>query len=104
MPDNPKGGRADGEDYDFGLVDTDNHPYEQLAAALAPRNRDLPRLHEAALEDRVRQTDRKEIAIPYAEIEIGDKTLSDWPKQPPCYRTARTQGRGAVRRGLSGLE
>ena len=29
----------------------------------------------------MRQTDRKEIAIPYAEIEIGDKTLSDWPKQ-----------------------
>ena len=79
--DNPKGGRADGEDYDFGLVDTDNHPYEQLAAAMAPRNRDLPRLHESAIEDRVRQTDRKEIAIPYAEIEIGDKTLSDWPKQ-----------------------
>ena len=79
--DNPRGGRADGEDYDFGLVDTDNHPYEQLAAALAPRNRDLPRLHEHAMEDRGRQTDRKEISIPYAEIEIGDKTLSDWPKQ-----------------------
>ncbi|MEA2755451.1 MAG: hypothetical protein QOJ54_1740 [Aliidongia sp.] len=79
--DNPKGGRADGEDYDFGLVDTDDHPYEQLAAAIAPRNRNLPRLHEAALTDRVRQTDHKEIAIPYADIEIGDKTLSDWPKQ-----------------------
>ena len=79
--DNPKGGRADGEDYDFGLVDTDNRPYEQLAAAIAPRNRNLPRLHEQALADRVRQTDRTEIAIPYAEIEIGDKSLADWPKQ-----------------------
>jgi hypothetical protein len=79
--DNPKGGRADGEDYDFGLVDTDNRPYEQLAAAIAPRNRNLPRLHREALEERARQTDRKEIAIPYAEIEIGDKTLNDWPKQ-----------------------
>jgi hypothetical protein len=79
--DNPKGGRADGEDYDFGLVDTDNQPYDGLTDALAPRNRALPRLHEDAFEDRVRQTDRKEIAIPYADIEIGDKTLSDWPKQ-----------------------
>jgi hypothetical protein len=79
--DNPKGGRADGEDYDFGLVDTDDRPYEQLAAAIAPRNRNLPRLHEAALTDRVRQTDRTEIAIPYADIDIGDKSLSEWPKQ-----------------------
>jgi len=26
----PKGGRPDGEDYDFGLVDIDNRPYEGL--------------------------------------------------------------------------
>ena len=79
--DNPKGGRADGEDYDFGLVDTNDHPYEQLTAAIAPRLHDLTRLHYEAPQERVRQTDRKEVAIPYADIEIGDKTLSDWPKQ-----------------------
>src|SRR5258708_10845990 len=27
--DHPKGGRADGEDYDFGLVDIDDRPYEE---------------------------------------------------------------------------
>jgi len=33
--DHPKGGRADGEDYNFGLVDVDDRPYEQLTEALA---------------------------------------------------------------------
>jgi hypothetical protein len=78
--DHPKGGRADGEDYDFGLVDIDNRPYEQLTAAIAPRNRALPHLHAGALEGRERQTERQEISIPYAEIEVGNKTLKDWPK------------------------
>lgn len=79
--DNPKGGRADGEDYDFGLVDTDDRPYDELTQALAPGNRELPRLHVQSREDRVRQTDRKEFEIPYADIEIGDHSLSEWPKQ-----------------------
>ncbi len=77
--DNPKGGRADGEDYDFGLVDIDNRPYEQLTAALAPRTRALPSLHAAQAPDS-RQTDRHEISIPYAEIDVGDKSLKEWPK------------------------
>jgi len=32
--DHPKGGRPDGEDYDFGLVDIDDRPYERLTEAL----------------------------------------------------------------------
>ncbi|HVJ53813.1 MAG TPA: hypothetical protein VM689_15195 [Aliidongia sp.] len=88
--DNPKGGRADGEDYDFGLVDTENQPYEQLTAALAPRTRALPQFHAAALSDRVRQTDRHEIAIPYAEIEIGDRSLKEWPKEAALLPTMLT--------------
>jgi hypothetical protein len=79
--DHPKGGRADGEDYDFGLVDIDNRPYERLLAAVSKVNEQLPALHAAAGPDLVRQTDRKEISIPYAEVMVGDKTLADWPKQ-----------------------
>src|SRR5207237_2643750 len=40
--DHPKGGRADGEDYDFGLVDINNRPYEELTSALADANRRAP--------------------------------------------------------------
>src|SRR5437667_11702228 len=36
--DHPRGGREDGEDYDFGLVDIDDRPYEQLVDALARTN------------------------------------------------------------------
>ncbi|HEV2676563.1 MAG TPA: hypothetical protein VGV37_18700 [Aliidongia sp.] len=79
--DHPKGGRADGEDYDFGLVDIDNRPYERLLTAVSAVNGQVPALHAAAGTDISRQTDRKEISIPYAEVMVGDKTLADWPKQ-----------------------
>ncbi len=78
--DHPKGGRADGEDYDFGLVDINDRPYEQLTAAITPRLQAIDRLHEAAGAADTRQTDRSEISIPYGEIEVGDRSLRDWPK------------------------
>ena len=37
--DEPTGGRADGEDYDFGLVDIDDRPYGKLIRALRASNR-----------------------------------------------------------------
>jgi hypothetical protein len=43
--DEPSGGRTDGEDFNMGLVDVENEPYEELTAALARVNRDAPRLH-----------------------------------------------------------
>src|SRR5207247_11342530 len=46
--DHPKGGRADGEDYDFGLVDIDDQPYRRLTAALGTANRAAPAIHAAA--------------------------------------------------------
>ncbi|MGH7090947.1 MAG: hypothetical protein ACREFQ_18775, partial [Stellaceae bacterium] len=47
--DYPQGGRADGEDYDFGLVDIENRPYRRLVAALTAANRDFSVLHAAAV-------------------------------------------------------
>ena len=46
--DHPKIGRADGENYDFGLVDLDNRPYRKLTNALQAANRDAPAVHAAA--------------------------------------------------------
>ena len=37
--DEPPGGRADGEDYNFGLVDIDDRPYDELIRALRASNR-----------------------------------------------------------------
>ena len=49
--------------------------------AVAAVNKQLPALHAAAGPDTLRQTDRKEISIPYADISVGDRSLADWPKQ-----------------------
>ena len=35
--DHPKGGRPDGEDYDFGLVDINDRPYRRLVDDLPVR-------------------------------------------------------------------
>lgn len=76
--DYPLGGRADGEDYDFGLVDIHNRPYARLVAALGAANRRLPEIHaQAAIALR---PPRKDFAIPYAVIDPRHLSLIDWPK------------------------
>ena len=79
-PDHPKGGRADGEDYDFGLVDIDDRPYEALTAALAAANRDAPRIHAAAAAAMRPSRRAGPIVLPAAAIDVGDRSLRDWPK------------------------
>src|SRR5207245_980104 len=46
--DHPRGGRGDGEDYDFGLGAVDDRPYGTLGAGLGRVNRRLPAFHRAA--------------------------------------------------------
>jgi hypothetical protein len=46
--DEPTHGRSDGEDYNFGLVDIEDRPYEELVAAFTDTNAAAPRLHAAA--------------------------------------------------------
>src|SRR5262249_37789724 len=46
--DHPKGGRLDGEDYNFGLLDLHDRPYEMLTQTLARVNVGLPGLHARA--------------------------------------------------------
>lgn len=46
--DEPTYGRSDGEDYNFGLVDIEDRPYEELAAAFKATNAASPVIHEAS--------------------------------------------------------
>jgi len=43
--DEPTGGRSDGEDFNMGLVDIGNKPYELLTAAFAALNPQVPAIH-----------------------------------------------------------
>ncbi|HVH78626.1 MAG TPA: hypothetical protein VM782_04495, partial [Stellaceae bacterium] len=75
--DHPKGGREDGEDYDFGLVDVNDRPYERLTAMLTEANRRAPEIHaEAPAEPAAMAASQ----LPEANISLTDHSLSDWPK------------------------
>jgi hypothetical protein len=76
--DHPEGGRSDGEDYNFGLVDLDNQPYEELLKAVVPLNRNMPDLR--AREVAARTVPARPIHIPWAQITVGRRSLRDWPK------------------------
>src|SRR3954452_14858049 len=81
--DHPKGGRADGEDYNFGLVDVEDRPYEQLTEPLAAANRDAPAIHAAAAKNAAaggHVNNDGPIVLPHADINVHDKSLADWPK------------------------
>ena len=76
--DEPPGGRADGEDYNFGLVDIDDRPYEGLVAAL----RDSDRLARGARSGIIarRPAGRASQVLPRADIDAESESLADWPK------------------------
>ena len=92
--DHPKGGRADGEDYDFGLVDIDNRPYRRLTTALAAANRQAPAIHAAAAGQSEPHPGAA-ITVPHAAVSIEDRSLADWPK-PASLLPALTPSPGAV--------
>jgi len=79
--DEPRGGRPqDGEDYDFGLVDINDRPYEELTAALATANHDLAGIHRNAAVAGSNDS-RRDIRIPEAEIDTTSPSLARWPKE-----------------------
>jgi hypothetical protein len=97
--DHPKGGRGDGEDYDFGLVDINNRPYEQLTSALADANRRAPQIHmSAGAAEQTAAVRGKKILLPHASIFVHDHSLSDWPK-PSSLLPRLTASPGAVEFG-----
>src|SRR6185437_10405823 len=96
--DYPVGGRADSEDYNFGLVDIRGRPYEQLVEALSAANHQLPALHDHAgappLSGGARSS-AKNFAIPYATIDPQHLSLIDWPK-PASLLPSLKPSAGAV--------
>jgi hypothetical protein len=77
--DHPKGGRPDGEDYDFGLVDINDQPYRRLTDALRAANREAPAVHAAAKPGAV-PAPNAPFVLPHTAIDVHDHSLSDWPK------------------------
>ena len=76
--DEPTGGRADGEDYDFGLVDIDDRPYGKLIRALRASNR-LAR-SGMARPSRPNPRENRDLVLPRARLAPTTQTLADWPK------------------------
>jgi hypothetical protein len=66
--DEPTHGRHDGEDYNFGLVDIEDRPYEELVAAFTATNAEVPRLHAAAGLERPKKN-TKSLSMPAAPAE-----------------------------------
>lgn len=77
--DEPYGGRGDGEDFNMGLVDIKNVPYEQLLAALVPANREAPAIHAASAKPPVPQPDVVPIRPAAEPVSVTDGGLADWP-------------------------
>ena len=85
--DEPQGGRSDGEDYNMGLVDIYDQPYEELVASFARTNSTLPHVHAHAepltsrahgCRDAVRET--------AGVINLNDGALADWDKEKTLLR------------------
>jgi hypothetical protein len=93
--DHPKGGRLDGEDYDFGLVDINDEPYRRLTSALAVANRRAYEIHAEAVPPSPRA---QMSVIPHAEIELRHRSLADWPK-PASLLPRLTTSPGSVEFG-----
>jgi hypothetical protein len=102
FPDHPRGGRVDGEDYNFGLVDADNHPYAMLTEALGRANREAPAVHAAARPD----PGPRALAIPPVALDLADHSLRDWPKPssllPPLQAGGGDVAFGEVYMGWDG--
>jgi hypothetical protein len=94
--DHPKGGREDGEDYDFGLVDINDRPYRRLTEALAVADRRAPEIHEEA--EPASAGAAREVVVPHAKVALRARSLADWPK-PASLLPPLTASPGAVEFG-----
>lgn len=79
--DHPVGGRPDGEDYNFGLVDINDRPYEALTEAFSRINPRLAAIHQEAGQLSLAAPASTSLEIPEADIDPGDRSLREWPKE-----------------------
>lgn len=75
--DEPTGGRDDGEDYNMGLVDIANRPYEGVTEVFRSLNGQLDQVHRLGV---ARPLDKARIARAHRLIDIGDNSMTDWDK------------------------
>jgi hypothetical protein len=78
--DHPQGGREDGEDYNFGLVDIYDRPYPALVQAFGHVNQRLADRHQQAAA-RPPPAQRRPWSIPKAAIDARERSLAEWPKK-----------------------
>ena len=81
--DEPQGGRPDGEDYNMGLVDIYDRPYQEVLASFQSTNPLLPGFHAQANLSWPRVQDAPIVMIPQAAgiIDVTDASLTDWDKE-----------------------
>src|SRR5207342_2904704 len=80
--DEPQGGRSDGEDYNMGMVDIYDQPYEELVASFQRTQPLLPQLHAEAYRYDPRLNDGRGVTIPRAScgMDMTDASLTHWDK------------------------
>ena len=72
-----RGGRPDDhEDYNFGLVDLYDRPYEELTEAFARINPRLASMHQEARHVSVALSPGTPLEMPEADINPHDRSLS----------------------------
>jgi len=77
--DQPTGGRADGEDFNFGLVDLRDRPYEELVATFAALHPQIPAMRaQARWSDRLPQPSPRVLERAPAGLDAADNSLLDW--------------------------
>ncbi|MBI4806089.1 MAG: hypothetical protein HY795_12715 [Desulfovibrio sp.] len=78
--DEPTGGRSDGEDFNMGLVDIHNKPYELLTSAFSELNPRIPAIHAASRWTQKSNGDIQTVILrTAASKDLADGTLTDWP-------------------------
>lgn len=91
--DEPRGGREDGEDYNMGLIDTSNRPYEEVTETFKTLNPQLDGIHLKSATKREGSngiarvagsegTPDGTVSIPRitGTIDVTDQSLTDWDK------------------------
>ena len=92
--DEPTGGRADGEDYNMGLVDIANRPYELVTDVMRTLNPQLDAVHRLsgsrAVNRRVVDDQVVRVKQSLSPIDIRDDALTDWDKAATRLRGFQT--------------
>jgi len=95
--DEPLGGREDGEDYNMGLIDTANRPYQELTAGFTRLNSVVESIHSQSAPRAAMNTtgagtsgdntgkspSDQVIRIPQAQrpVDVSDQSLIEWEKE-----------------------